>query len=86
MVHVRHHHLELVVGVHPGHQAAFEHLRALADHRLEVFEAFRGVPVHADQDESGEAQTELFAIQQGDLADDIAVIFQLLDPSRARRG
>ena len=44
------------------------------------------LPVHADQDESGEAQTELFAIQQGDLADDIAVIFQLLDPSRARRG
>ncbi|MNT82794.1 hypothetical protein D3C72_2225740 [compost metagenome] len=86
MVHVRHHHLELVVGIHAGDQAALQHLRALADHLLEVLEALGGVLVHADQHVGGEGQAELLAIQQGDLAEDVAVVLQLLDPPRAGRG
>ncbi|MNE60696.1 hypothetical protein D3C80_1558630 [compost metagenome] len=83
MVHVRYHHLELVVRFHAGHQVAFEHLGQAADFRLEVFEALRGVSVHADHHVGGQAQAEHLAIEQGHLASDVAIIFQLLDPARA---
>lgn len=85
MVHVRHHDLQLVVRVHPGDQAALQHFRAFADDFLKMFEAFRGVSVHAYEDEGGEAQAELLAVQQGYLADDVAVVLELLDPSRTGR-
>ncbi|MCY1449767.1 hypothetical protein D9M71_665290 [compost metagenome] len=55
MVHVGHHHLELVVRFHAGYQAALQHLGTLADDLLEMLEALRRVPVHADQHVSGEA-------------------------------
>lgn len=76
MVHVRHHDLQLVVRVHPGDQAALQHFRAFADDFLKMFEAFRGVSVHAYEDEGGEAQAELLAVQQGYLADDVAVVLE----------
>ena len=59
-----------------------EHLRALADHRLEVLEALGRVPVHADQHVGGQRQADLLAVEQGDLARDVAVVFQLLDAPR----
>ena len=86
MIHVRHHHLELVVSVHPGDQAAFEHFGALADHFLEMLEALGRVPVHADQHMGGQGQAELLTVEQGHLAGDVAVVLKLLDPSRAGRG
>ena len=81
MVHVRHHDFELVVGIHTGDQAAFENFRAFADGAFKTFEAFRGVPVHADQHVGGQRQTEFLAVQQGDLAQDVTISFQLFDPA-----
>ncbi len=81
VIHVRHYHLQLVVRIHPGHEAALQHLRQGADGGLEILEAFRRVTVHADQYISGEAQAEHLAVEQGDLAGDVAVVLQLLDPA-----
>ncbi|MOA24373.1 hypothetical protein D3C78_1450470 [compost metagenome] len=75
----------MIVGIHPGHQAAFEHLGQGADGRFEILETLRRVTVHADQYVSGQAQAEHLAVEQGDLAGNVAVVFQLLDPPRARR-
>ncbi|MNP62049.1 hypothetical protein D3C76_1572920 [compost metagenome] len=43
------------------------------------------MPVHADQHVSGQAQAELLAVQQRHLAEDVAVVLQLLDPPRTGR-
>ncbi|MNJ69785.1 hypothetical protein D3C77_661750 [compost metagenome] len=86
MVHVGDDYFELVVGVHPGDQAALQHLRQAANRCFEGFETFWRVAVHTDQHISREAQAQFLSIEQGYLAGDVAVVFQLLDPSRARRG
>ncbi|RML39548.1 Pseudouridine synthase [Pseudomonas syringae pv. ribicola] len=85
VIHVGHHHFQLIVRVHAGHQAAFQHLGQVADVLLEVLEALWRVAVHADQHIGGQVQAKFLAIEQGNLTHDIAVVLQLLDPARAWR-
>ena len=53
------------------------------DLAVEILETLRRVPVHADQHIGGQGQPEFLAVEQGDLAQDVAVVLQLLDPARA---
>src|SRR5690606_8187150 len=85
MIHVLHHHAQLVIGIHSGQQAAVEHIRALADGVLEVGKTVGSMPVHADHDKGRERQAKLVRVKQSHLAQDVAGFLQLLDPSRAGR-
>ncbi|MNR04228.1 hypothetical protein D3C85_1201670 [compost metagenome] len=86
VLHVPHHHLELVVGVVAGDEVAFEHLWQILDGPIEVFEPLRGVPVHGDVNVGGEGEPQLAGVEQGDVGIDETGILQRLDPARAGRG
>ena len=79
MVHVGNHHFKLVVGVHPGHQAALQHLRQSADAGFEILETLWCMSVHSDQNVGRKAQAQQFAVEQCYLAADVAVILKLFN-------
>ena len=84
-IHVRHHHLELVVGLLTGDQIAVLHFREAAHCTLKVLETLGGVAIHADLQDHGEVQPQCFLVQQGGAASDDAGLFQRLDPARTGR-
>ena len=86
MLHVPHHHLELVIRIVAGDEVALQHLGQILDGAIEVLEPLRSVPVHGDVNVGGEGQPQLAGIEQGDMGIDETGILQRLDPARAGGG
>jgi len=79
VIHVGDHYFQLVVRVHTGHQAAFQHLRQGADAGFEILETLWCMSVHSDQNVGCKAQAQQFAVEQCYLAADVAVILKLFN-------
>ena len=86
VVHVAHHHLELVVGVLAGDQQALQHLGQQPDGRLKIFETLRCVAIHGDIDQRHQAQAQLPGVQQSPVAADQTRLFKRPHPAQAGRG
>jgi len=84
-VHVLDHDLELVVGVLPGDQQAFEEFRDLGDGGIETGEALGRVAVHRDVDQRHQRQTELPGVEQCAVTGDQPRFLERAYPAQAGR-
>ncbi len=85
IVHIAHHHLELVVRLLAGDEQAFQHLGNVGNGRFQAGEAFRRMLIHRDADQGHQAQAQFPGVQHGPVAGDDAGFFQRPHPAQAGR-